>query len=80
MQMLVMTCDLGFEVLSKKSVVFTSLTAHLTMQQVRLSKWDAALTKNKQGQVSTTHESSDLPPTKIQLRVLYSRLWGVRLE
>ena len=33
MQMLVMTCDLGFEVLSKKSVVFTSLTAHLTMSR-----------------------------------------------
>ena len=79
MQMVIVTYDLGFEVSSKKSVTFISIAAHLTMQQVLLSKCDAALTRNKQGQVSTTHESSDLPPTKIQLRVSYSRYRGIRL-
>ena len=69
MQMLIVTGDLGIEVTSKIYGIFTSITAHLTTEQVMHSKCDAALTRFKQCQVSTTHESSDLPPTKIQLRV-----------
>lgn len=33
-QMIIVTCDLGFEVTSKRSVIFTSIAAHFTTQQV----------------------------------------------